>query len=115
MKASRGELCRQITIREQAMTRYGVRIKGRQMFKLAYEHHKLDEANGALFTLEDILHVELISDKLAKFKNGLDATVAGQTKALDEEEVRKPLLLRQLRRSSLLKEELMHYDRADPS
>ena len=54
-------------------------------------------------------------DKIAKFKNDWDATITGQTKALDEEEVLKPLLLRQLRRSSQLKEELMHYGRADPS
>ena len=64
-----------------------------------YDCNKLDEADGALFTLEDILHVELKWDKLVKFKNDWDATITGQAKPLDEEEVLKPLLLRQLRRS----------------
>ena len=46
---------------------------------MVYDYNKVDEANGALFTVEDILHVELKGDKLAKFKNDWDATIAGQT------------------------------------
>ena len=37
MKAHRGELGRQITIKEQAMAKAGIRLKGRQMLKMVYE------------------------------------------------------------------------------
>ena len=67
------------------MAKDGVRIKCRQILELVYDYHKLDEANGSLFTIEDILHVEPIGDKLAKFKHDWDATIIGQSKTLEEE------------------------------
>ena len=42
-----------------------------------------------------------------------DATITGQAKPLDEEEVLLPLLLRQVRQSAQIKEDIMHYDRAE--
>ena len=64
------------------MANYGIRNKGRQLLKLVYENHKVDEANGALFTMEDILHVELRGDTRAKLNNDWDATATGQSKPL---------------------------------
>ena len=43
-----------------------------------------------------------------------DATITGQSRPLEEDEVLRPLILRQLRQSTRLKEELMHFERAEP-
>ena len=114
IKTSRGELGGHITTQEQAMAKDDIWTFSRQILKLVYDYNKRDEANGALFTLKDILHAELKGDTLAKFKNDRDATFTRQNKPLEEDEVLKPLLLRQLRRSGQLKEELTHYERAEP-
>ena len=47
-KAQRGELGSQLTMKEQAMAKYGKRLKGRQMLKMVYEYHKLDESQNAI-------------------------------------------------------------------
>ena len=84
------------------------------MLEMVYDYNNVDEANGALFTIEDIIHVDRKGDKLVTFQNVWDSTIAGQAKPLDEEEVILPLLLRQLRRSAHIKGDIMHYDRAEP-
>ena len=66
-----GVVGRQLTIKEHSIAEEGRRIKGKQILNMVYEHNRLDEANGALFTIEDILQVELKGDKLAKFKSDL--------------------------------------------
>jgi hypothetical protein len=113
MKAQRGELGRQITIKEQSMAKVGIRLKGRQMLKMVYEYHKLDESQGSVFSMENILAVHLVGDKLQKFLNDWNYILSGQGKPLSKA-VLKPLLLRELRKSPQLKEEIAHYDRALP-
>ena len=66
-----GVVGRQLTIKEHSIAEEGRRIKGNQILNRVYEYNRLDEANGALFTIEDILHIELKGDKLAKFKSDL--------------------------------------------
>ena len=78
MKAQRGELGRQITIKEQAMAKGGKRLKGRQMLKMVYEYHRLDETQHAVYNFENILAVTLKGDKLQKFLNDWNSTLAGQ-------------------------------------
>ena len=51
---------RHITIKEQSMAKDGRRVKGRQILNLVYD-----------YTIEDVLHVELKGDRLAKLKSDL--------------------------------------------
>ena len=82
------------------MAQAGRRLKGRHMLKLVYEYEKLDEAQNAVFGIEDILAVQLVGDKLQKVLNDWNNILAGHgapvTKAL-----LKPLMLRQLRKPSV--------------
>ena len=114
MKAQRGELGRQMTIKEQAMAKDGKRLKGRQMPKMLYDYHKLDETQHAVYNFENILAVTLKGDKLQKFLNDWNSTLAGQGTSITKK-ILKPLLLRELRKSPQLKEEIAHYDRAKPN
>ena len=40
------------------------------------DHHRLDDANGSRFALDDIFLVELKGDKLTILKDEWDATIA---------------------------------------
>ena len=86
---------------------------GRQILKLVYESHKLDEAIGQVFDVENIFSTTLKGDKLAKFLQDWDTVLAGQAEPISET-ILKPLLHRQLLLSHSLKEEMAHYERALP-
>jgi hypothetical protein len=56
------------------------------MLKLVYEYHKLDESQGSVFTIENIMAVHLVGDKLHKFLNDWNlilskASLKGNTQA----------------------------------
>ena len=65
-KAARGELARQITLVEETEAKAGRLLKGRQILKMVYEAHKLDEAIGQVFDIENVVSTTLKGDNLAK-------------------------------------------------
>ena len=95
------------------MAKAGIRLQGRQMLNMVYEYHRLDESQGSVFSMENILAVHLVGDKLQKFLNDWNYILSGQGKPLSKA-LLKPLLLRELRTSAQLKEEIAHYDRSLP-
>ena len=80
---------------------------------MVYESHKLDEAIGQVFDIENVFSTTLKGDNLAIFLQGWGTVLAGQAAPI-REIILKPLLHRQLLNSASLKEELAHYERALP-
>ena len=60
------------------MSNAGRRLKGRQMLKLVYECQKRDEAQNAVFGIENILAAQMVGDKLQQFLNDSESIFAGQ-------------------------------------
>ena len=100
-----GDLTRQITLADETEAKAGRVLECRQILKMVYESHKLDEAIGQVFDIENIFNTTLKGDKLAKFLQGWDTVLAGQAEPISET-ILKPLLHRQLLQSPSLKEEL---------
>ena len=90
-KAARGELARRITLTEETEAKAGRLLKGRQILKMVYDSHKLDEAIGQVFDIESIFCTTLKGDKLARFLQGWDTVLAGQGETVPES-ILKPLL-----------------------
>ena len=95
------------------MAKDGKRLKGRQMLEMVYDYHKLDETQHAVYNFENILAVTLKGDKLQTLLNDWNSILAGQGTSISKK-ILKPLLLRELRKSPQLKEDIAHYDRAKP-
>jgi hypothetical protein len=89
------------------------RMKGRHIVQMVYEYHKLDETQNELFTIDNILAIQLAGDKLQKFLSDWNNIAAGQGAPADKT-LLKPLLLRQVRNSPRLKDDIAHYGRAVP-
>ena len=106
-------MARQTTLTEETETRAGRLLKGRQILKMVYESHKLDEAIGQVFDIENVSSTTLKGDHVAEFLQGWDSVLAGQVEPISEI-ILKPLLHRQLLNSASLKEEMAHYERALP-
>jgi hypothetical protein len=98
---------------EEKEAKEGRLLKGRQILKMIYEAHKLNEEIGQVFDIENILSTTFKGDKLAKFLQDWDTVLAGQIAPVSEL-ILKPLLHRQLMNSPSLKEEMAHYERALP-
>ena len=62
-----GELGKNISVREETMASQRTRLRGRHILRLIYDHHKLDEDNDCLYSIEDVLAVELKNDDVAGF------------------------------------------------
>ena len=79
---------------------------------MIHDYHKYDEELGALYDYSDLLSVRLRNDSgLEAFMNSWDGVLAGM-KVTPAEELLEFLFLNQLRHSTVLKEEVAHYDRA---
>ena len=74
-KAARGDLVRQITLTEEKEAKEGRLLKGRQILKMIYEAHKLNEEIGQVFDIENILSTTLKGDKLAKLLQDWDTVL----------------------------------------
>ena len=90
-----GDLARQITLAREKEAKGGRVLKGRQILKMVYEAHRLDEAMGQVFDTENVFSTTLQSDKLAKFLWVWGTELVGQGEPVCET-ILKPLLLRQL-------------------
>ena len=100
-----------LTLVEETEAKAGRLLKGRQILKMVYESHKLDEAIGQVFDIENVFSTTLKGDNLAKLLQDWDSVLAGQIEPISEISL-KPLLHRQLLSSTSLKEEMAHHERA---
>ena len=83
------------------------------MLMVAYEYHTLDVAQSAVLGIENIVAVQLVGDKLQKLLSDWNSILAGQGAPVAKAML-KPLMIRQLRKSQRLKEEIARYGRALP-
>ena len=112
-RAQTGELGRRIANMEEKLMHDGKRLRGRQMLHMVYEYYNMDEGAGAMYDVEDLFAVELKGDNLEGFLNTYDHTLAGLVEDPGEK-MRKPILLKQLRKSNHLKMELAAYELLPP-
>ena len=75
------------------------------------QHFKTNEEVGSLYSVEDLLKVNLLQDDLSTFIHNWESVVAGMSHVPDERTLRD-ILLRQIRRSARMKWDLDLYDRA---
>eukprot|EP00439_Symbiodinium_sp_Y106_P044264 s8279_g5.t1 len=79
---------------------------------LMFEHYfKTNEEAGSLYSIEDLLKVQLCGDDLSTFNRNWESVIAGLNHQPEETTLRD-ILLRQLRNASKLKFDLEVYDRA---
>ena len=77
-----------------------------------FEHYfKTNEEAGSLYSIEDLLKVQLSGDDLSSFIHNWESVIAGLNHQPEETTLRD-ILLRQLRSSGKLKFDLEVYDRA---
>ena len=110
-RVARGDLARQIINYKESEATANRAIRGRQVL-LMFEHcFKTDEDAGSLYSIGDLLKVQLCGDDLSTFIHNWESVIAGLNHQPEETTLRD-ILLRQLRNASKLKFDLEVYDRA---
>jgi len=79
---------------------------------MVHDYHKLDEERGALYDFTDLTAVRLKGDNLESFMNTWEMVLAG-IRHLPDQHIIETLFLDQLRHSTVLREEISHYERQD--
>ena len=110
-KVAKGELARQILNFKETEAAERRAVRGRQVLYLFDQHFKTNEEVGSLYSVEDLLKVNLLQDDLSTFIHNWESVVAGMSHVPDERTLRD-ILLRQIRRSARMKWDLDLYDRA---
>ena len=108
---AKGELARQILNFKETEAGDRRAVRGRQVLYLFDQHFKTNEEVGSLYSVEDLLKVNLLQDDLSTFIHNWESVVAGMSHVPDERTLRD-ILLRQIRRSARMKWDLDLYDRA---
>ena len=110
-KVAKGELARQILNFKETEAGERRAVRGRQVLYLFDQHFKTNEEVGSLYSVEDLLKVNLLQDDLSTFIHNWESVVAGMSHVPDERTLRD-ILLRQTRRWARMKWDLDLYDRA---
>ena len=108
---AKGELARQILNFKETEAGERRAVTGRQVLYLFDQHFKTNEEVGSLYSVEDLLKVNLLQDDLSTFIHNWESVVAGMSHVPDERTLRD-ILLRQIRCSARMKWDLDLYDRA---
>ena len=110
-RVAKGDLARQIINFKESEATANRAVRGRQVL-LMFEHYfKTNEEAGSLYSIEDLLKVQLSGDDLSTFIHNWESVIAGLNHQPEETTLRD-ILLRQLRSSGKLKFDLEVYDRA---
>ena len=112
-KVAKGELARQILNFKEVEAGKGRAVRGRQILYLFDQYFKTNEEVGSLYSVEDLLKVNLLGDDLSSFIHNWDweSVIAGMSHVPDEV-TQRDILLRQIRKSTKMKYDLEIYDRA---
>ena len=87
--------------------------KGRQMYWLILNYHKVNDSQEVVIGIEHLTLLEWKGDhKMAEFKHHWDSIMRRMTDPLTEPTL-KGLLYKKLRHSKLLKDDIAHYDRME--
>ena len=109
-KVAKGELARQILNFKETEAGERRAVRGRQVLYLFDQHFKTNEEVGSLYSVEDLLKVNLLQDDLSTFIHSWESVVAGMSHVPDERTLRD-ILLRQIRCSARMKWDLDLYNR----
>ena len=104
-KVAKGELARQILNFKETEAGERRAVRGRQVLYLFHQHFKTNEEVGSLYSVEDLLKVNLLQDDLSTFIQNWESVFAGMSHVPDERTLRD-ILLRQIRRSARMKWDL---------
>ena len=110
-KVAKGELARQILNFKEVEAGKGRAVRGRQILYLFDQYFKTNEEVGSLYSVEDLLKVNLLGDDLSSFIHNWESVIAGMSHIPDEVTLRD-ILLCQIRKSIRMKYDLEIYDRA---
>ena len=110
-KVAKGELARQILNFKEVEAGKGRAVRGRQILYLFDQYFKTNEEVGSLYSVEDLLKVNLLGDDLSSFIHNWESVIAGMSHVPDEV-TQRDILLRQIRKSTKMKYDLEIYDRA---
>ena len=110
-RVAKGDLARQIINYKESEATANRAVRGRPVL-LMFEHYfKTNEEAGSLYSIEDLLKMQLCGDDLSTFIHNWESVIAGLNHHPEETTLRD-ILLRQLRNASKLKFDLEVYDRA---
>ena len=112
--SAKGDLGTRILNYKDEMSKNNVQVRGRTVLLMFDDYYKTSIEAGSLYRVEDLLGVAKIGDTigdLRKFVNRWDATIAGMESPPDDF-VLRDILLRQIRGSSLMKNNIEVFDRA---
>ena len=110
-KVAKGDLGRHILNFKETEAAQKRSVRGRQVLYLFEQHFKTNEEVGSLYSVEDLLKVNMVGDDLTSFLHNWESVIAGMSH-VPEEMVLRDILLRQIRKSSRMKYDLEIYDRA---
>ena len=113
-RAAKGDLATKIHNFKDEKSKNGIQVRGRRVLLMFEDHFRTSEEAGSLYRVEDLLGVvrtgESVED-LRRFLNRWDATIAGMETPPDDL-VLRDILLRQIRKSTLMKYDIEAFDRA---
>ena len=89
----------------------GRAVRGRQILYLFDQYFKTNEEVGSLYSVEDLLKVNLLGDASSSFIHNWESVIAGMSHIPDEVTLRD-ILLRQIRKGVRMQYDLEIYDRA---
>ena len=88
-KVAKGELARQILNFKETEAGERRAVRGRQVLYLFDQHFKTNEEVGSLYSVEDLLKVNLLQDDLSTFIHNWEGVVAGMSHVPDERTFRR--------------------------
>ena len=85
---AKGELARQILNFKETEAGERRAVRGRQVLYLFDQHFKTNEEVSSLYSVEDLLKVNLLQDDLSTFIHNWESVVAGMSHVPDERTLR---------------------------
>ena len=107
------ELARRIALESDNEAAGGRLIRGRQLLWMVYRYNATDEDLGALYDFNDLNSVTFTKDKeITQFITNWDMVLAALNEPVADR-IKEQTFLRELRKSSAMREDIAHYDRCD--
>ena len=95
-RVAKGDLARQIIKYKESEASANRAVRGRQVLLLFEHYFKTNEEAGSLYSIEDLLKVQLCGDDLNTLTHNWESVIAGLNHQPEETTLRD-ILLRQLR------------------
>jgi hypothetical protein len=107
-----GEIASKILLEKERLALKGRLLKGRQIYKMLFNHYRVAEAEGAAFDFRDLLNVRMKGDIIDKFWNEFEMMLMG-LKERPSDTILESLIRAQLERCIPCREVYGAYSRLD--